>query len=133
MRSTGTLTGTRCAAAVGRWPVETTVTDLEPALRPMGHPSDDEGCVVTVAVYVDNLYFAGRTMSDSVRMMRLVQNGLHTRWGLTLKPTSLQCLAPRGIAGAETWCDAEVPAVSRMECLMCCPRMGVPDRAGKPP
>lgn len=73
--------------------------------------------MATVAAYIDNLCIAGRSLQNSVYMMPPVQHILGAQWGLTVKPTSLKCMAPRGSAEAVAWTDAEVPAVSQIECL----------------
>ena len=93
-RSTGSLTGSRVAGAMGRVPVESTIRDRHFAWKRHGFKAGTH--TLTVATYVDNIYSAGASLHDAIAILEDFEAHLQTHWGLRIKPSSRMCLVPRG-------------------------------------
>ena len=118
-RTTGSLTGSRLAGALGRWPVETAVATVLQADSHRGFRIDQGGGGgrLTFGVYIDNLYALAANMSDAVDLIEQLNVVLSERWGLQLKPGSCEVLAPRGCPEAETFERQGWSVVSEMKVL----------------
>lgn len=92
-RTWGSLTGTRVAGALGRWPTETTARELLAAQPAAGVRVGADG-VFALAVYVDNLYALGASAGAAATLLRDWAELLQARWSLRLKSSSRECMAP---------------------------------------
>lgn len=84
-RTWGSLTGTRVAGALGRWPTETTARDLIAERREAGVRISGAG-EIALAVYVDKVYALGPLARAAAELLQAWAALLARRWLLKLKP-----------------------------------------------
>ena len=114
-RTRGGLTGTRTAGQLGRVPIEDAMNQVHAELEhygaPLYLPADtadqykpvDCACEwkhfvqLTFASFVDNVYFAGRSVTAALALAGRFEEVLQDKWGQTIKPQSRQICLPRGV------------------------------------
>ena len=92
--NSNSLTGSRVAGALGRIPVEATISDR--ALHWRQHGFQAETTVLTVCAYIDNVFSVGRTLHGAISILEDFEFQLQQNWHLRIKPSSRACLVPRG-------------------------------------
>lgn len=93
-RTIGALTGSRVAGALGRIPVEATIADR--ALQWRQHGFQTDSSVLTVCIYIDNVFSVGRTLHGAISILEDFEFQLKQKWRLSIKSSSRGCLVPRG-------------------------------------
>ena len=96
-RFRGSLTGSRSAGAAARIPVECAVIECA---RRSGHKGFLIGGVnLTFATYVDNIFSAGDTAANAVKLLDGVAEYLKSQWSLDIKGSSREVMV---VAGGDT-------------------------------
>ena len=90
MRTLGGLTGTRVAGVLSLIPVPTALDRCLPQLDALSFRC--QTVTLTAYVYVDNVYFAGRSATAVASMFEIFERELQNQWSLFLKPSSLEIL-----------------------------------------
>jgi len=98
-RTSGGLTGSRTAGAMGRVPVEAALQDSRERICSFGFECGVQSPLIS-CTYVDNLYFFSHSVGGALKMAAIVQSELKRTWGLTFKPGSAECMP---VAGAAEW------------------------------
>ena len=103
-RTHGSLTGSRVAGALGRWPVELAAREVVNDRTVHGFTMTS-GPPLMIATYVDNLYGFGDTAFQAVHILKRMEHLLKSRWDLKIKQGSEEVLVCRGapeLSGSET-------------------------------
>ena len=92
-RTSGSLTGSRVAGALGRIPVMHVLDQRAPLWEAAGYKTDT---VLTVATFVNNLYAISSNIFNAVDIMEDLERHLASNWGLQIKATSRSVLVAAG-------------------------------------
>ena len=94
-RTSGGLTGSRTAGAMGRVPVEATAEKCRSALVHRGFHIDQPSPWIGGG-FVDNLFFASHSVGGALANAQCFEQELHETWGLALKDGSKVCMPVAG-------------------------------------
>ena len=94
-RSSGSLTGSRVAGALGRIPVMSVLDKRAPLWANCGFQA---ASALTVATYVDNIYSVSGSVLGAVDILEDVERHLASDWGLQIKSSSRSVLTAAGRA-----------------------------------
>lgn len=99
VRSSGCLTGSRLAGALGRVVARTMLSAVTPAQEALGFRASP-GRTLLAAKSVDNLVVFGRDATGVEAVLAWAQGWLRAHWSVDLADSSLEVLAPVGAAVA---------------------------------
>ena len=106
-RTIGGLTGSRIAGLLGRIPVESVMNDRYPVWLKWGYQLrradfDTQShrlvsdFVLSCSSYVDNLFAVSHGLAGAIAILEDFEGELSRKWGLSIKPSSRQCMAAAG-------------------------------------
>lgn len=90
-RTSGGLSESRVAAALGRIPVCDVARDLWPQVQAQGSKLAADK---TLAMYMENLWIVSHIACQAIRMMHIIERRLDERCSLEIKPSSREIKVP---------------------------------------
>ena len=116
-RTIGGLTGSRVAGALARYPVESTMQALEPALRRWQFQAAH--VQIMLAAYIDNMYAFSSSVFGATAILEAVEDHIKDKWSLRFKDSSREVMPAAENPCLQT-CEPHWAVVSKMDVLGAC-------------
>jgi len=94
-RTCGTLTGSRTAGALGRFPIELSLREVHQQIQSWAYDLGG-GLGWSGASHVDNVFFVSHSAGGAIQASEVFAHQLVSQWRLQIKPSSRVCLLVDG-------------------------------------